>query len=103
MGYDFHVTRKDNWSDDIGPSISLDEWARGDVDISPDPDNPGSEHWIVQGPDGQWPLWWTVNGELLTKNPEPSAIEKLIAIARALGARVLGDEGEVYDDSSIWG
>lgn len=103
MGYDIHITRKDHWADDAGPIISIDEWteyARGDADISPDPDNPEREHWVVSGPDGPWPVWWTVNGEVVTKNPEPSAIEKMKAIANALQARVIGDDGEVYDDDS---
>lgn len=26
MGYDVHITRKDDWSDDHGPAVSLDEW-----------------------------------------------------------------------------
>jgi hypothetical protein len=26
MGYDVHITRKDDWSDEEGPEISLAEW-----------------------------------------------------------------------------
>lgn len=103
MGYEIHITRKDDWADDTGPIISLHEWtqyARVDADIHPDPDNPGPENWVVSGPVGQWPLWWTEPGEVATKNPEPSAIEKMQAIANALHARVLGDDGEVYDNSA---
>jgi hypothetical protein len=106
MGYDFHITRKDHWADDEGPSISLDEWteyARGDTDINPDPDNPGPENWIVTGRGGAWPLWWNDTGEIVTKNPEPPMIEKMITIANALGARVLGDDDEVYGETSTSG
>jgi hypothetical protein len=26
MGYDVHITRKQNWSDEAGPEIPLSEW-----------------------------------------------------------------------------
>lgn len=99
MGYDLHITRKEHWSDETGSEISLDEWmkyAHTDNDIKPDPDNPGNENWIVASDSPPWPLWWNRTGELLTTNPEPAAIQKLIAIAAALDARVLGDDGEIY-------
>src|SRR3954467_11033594 len=28
MGYDLHITRKENWTDDGGPTISEAEWRR---------------------------------------------------------------------------
>lgn len=51
--------------------------------------------------DGGLQLWYQ-DGELWTKNPDDDAIEQMIALADALGARVRGDEGETYrslDDS----
>ena len=39
---------------------------------------------------------WSENGELWTKNPDDAALERMIALADALGARVRGDEGETY-------
>ena len=103
MGYDFHITRKDHWADDEGPSISLDEWteyARRNSNLSLDPDNPGPENWIVAAYGRAWSLWWEETGEIVVKNPDPPMIEKLVAIANALGARVLGDDGELYGEGS---
>jgi hypothetical protein len=97
MGYDFHITRKNHWADDDGPSISLDEWteyARRNSKLSPDADNPGPENWVVAEHGHAWPLWWEATGEIVVKNPDPQMIEELVAIANALGARVLGDDGE---------
>lgn len=99
MGYDFHITRKDHWADEEGAEIALEEWiqyAQSDVEIEADPDNPGAENRLVSLPEGVWPLWWDGAGELLSKNPERPMIRKLIAIAAALNARVLGDDGENY-------
>ena len=35
-------------------------------------------------------------GDIFTKNPDPSTIEKMISIAKKLNARVQGDDGEIY-------
>ena len=39
---------------------------------------------------------WFADGELWTKNPDDKALERMIALANALDARVRGDEGETY-------
>lgn len=39
---------------------------------------------------------WFQDGELWTKNPDDAALERMLALAAALGARVRGDEGETY-------
>jgi hypothetical protein len=99
MGYDFHITRKEHWADDKGPRISLDEWivyAATGTDIKPDSDNPGAENWMVTNHDVACPLWWDDSGEVVAKNPDQWVVERMVAIANALGARVLGDDGEVY-------
>jgi len=99
MGYDLHVTRKDYWSDEDGPSISLDEWmayVASDPDLKPDWENPGPENVRFVTHPGQWPLWWSNIGEIYTKNPDRLVVAKLVQIASALGARVVGDDDEVY-------
>lgn len=96
MGYGVHVTRKDFWADDDGPVISLEEWkdyVAKDPEIEPDAENPNGENYVLKiGPD-QWPLWWT-SGEICAKNPDDIVVEKFVVIARALGAKVQGDDGE---------
>lgn len=99
MGFDFHITRKNHWADEEGVEIALEEWiqyAESDKEVQADPDNPVAENWIVSLPEGMWPLWWDSTGELCTKNPEQPMIRKLVAIAAALNARVLDDDGEHY-------
>jgi hypothetical protein len=36
------------------------------------------------------------HGNINTKNPDPAIVRKAIEIAATLGARVQGDDGEVY-------
>ena len=99
MGYDLHITRKEFWVDDEGPAITLADWAayvETDPAITLDPENPGGENYVFRYGQHSWPLWWDDSGEVYTKNPEPEVIAKLVQVAAALGARVLGDDGELY-------
>jgi hypothetical protein len=100
LGYDLHISRKPFWADEDGPAISLEEWlacAAEDPELRPDAENPSKKNWVVTLPEGSWPLWWELSGELLTKNPDPPAIAKMVRLASLLAARVQGDDGEVYD------
>lgn len=99
MGYDLHITRKEFWSDEHGPEITLEEWCeyvRRDPDVVPDPDNPAPENYVLASHPEKWPLWWHRAGEITAKNPDDTVIAKLVDIARALNARVLGDDDEIY-------
>lgn len=99
MGYDVHVTRKDYWADDDGPEISLEEWkdyVANDPEIELDTGKPSPEIYVLTIGSDQWQLWWS-SGVINTKNPDEIVVEKLVVIARALGAMVQGDDGEVYE------
>ncbi len=101
MGYNLYVTRKAYTADDEGPEITLEEWLQyvaSDSAITKDPINVGAGDFLWIGHPGKpWPLWWSGRrGDIYTKNPDPPTIRKLIEIARVLGARVLGDDDEVY-------
>jgi hypothetical protein len=99
MGYNLYVTRrKDHW-DEAGPRITEDEW-RSLVERDPelaftDPENPLMATWI--GPSCYPQPWFDYfDGCIDTKNPDPPMIEKMLRIASELGAKVQGDDGEVY-------
>ena len=99
MGYDLHVTRRKQWFDEEGPDITIEEWicyVASDSELELNCDHWGSESAeFVTHPD-QWPIWWDKRGEIYAKNPDRMVVCKLVQIAEALGARVLGDDGEVY-------
>jgi hypothetical protein len=100
MGYNLHITRKDSWAVEAGPAISLDEWQEYvalDEEIESDPDSLGFEDYVLVSHPERWPLWWSPDrAEIYTKNPDKAVIAKLVAIAQALRARVLGDDDEIY-------
>ena len=102
MGYDLHITRRNDWSD-VGNDISKEEfvaYVRGDPEFT-FPSALGDDYADWKSPRSGIELWlcWD-RGSLQTKNPEPEFIDKVVAIAKILEARVQGDDGEIYHSST---
>ncbi len=116
MGYEVHITRKAEWFDEEGPDISLEDWkdyiasdpemrldgyaeaatANGDI-VRMELD--GIAVWTAysaHGIDGNMAWLYPGAGGIVAKNPDPEILAKMFEIAQALGARVVGDEGEEY-------
>ena len=117
MGYELHITRREHWAEEETEDISFDEWVtyvnndrelnltnRYDIKI-------GSETWFHNSPgfcewnahptkkqpnEKPWFSYW--KGCIDTKNPDTPTIGKMIQIAAALNAKVLGDDGEIYTE-----
>lgn len=103
MGYDIHITRKEFWADEDGPEITLEEWRNyvaTDSSIMLDEENPSGQNYVFRSGQNLCPLWWNERAEIYAKNPEPTVIAKLVQIANALGAKVMGDDGEIYGAGS---
>lgn len=117
MGYDLHITRRENWFDTAGPDIALDEWYDL-IEVDPElrftgvaeAELPGGEtlryesqglaQWVVH-PDGEF-VWFDLrDGNIVVKNPDEPTIAKMQEIAHRLAARVQGDEGEFYDAPNL--
>ncbi len=118
MGYEVHITRKKEWSDEDGPTISLDEWK---AFVGSDPEmcldgfaeaqvdggtlrveSEGLAVWTAyseHGKNGNMAWFNFFEGDVSVKNPDPEILQKMWVIAEKLGAKVQGDEGEVYDSS----
>ncbi len=117
MGYDLHITRKENWLD-ASQAIDLDEWLEY-VDADPDLQHDGfAETPVANGAvlraerDGicvwtgysggenaenkAWLMW--NSGSIVAKSPDEEVRQKMWCIAQALGAKVQGDEGEYYGE-----
>jgi len=115
MGYEVHITRKENWFDE-GPEISLVEWldlVGADPEMRNDGyaeaivgggsvlrvDDPSMSVWIAYSghlQDGNMAWMWYGQGNIAAKNPDVEILRKMADIARRLSAKVQGDEGEVY-------
>jgi len=98
MGYDLHITRRKEWIEK-GDDITFEEFVRqvqGDVEFRYPGEN-GDDYADWHSSKSGYESWlgWS-DGQIHTKNPEPEFIDKMIAVARELHAKVQGDDGEVY-------
>ena len=106
MGYDLQITRggrapvgEQEWRSYVAADP---EFELTGVAETPTPDgvlryeNPGLACW--SGHPGGEQVWFDFRrGRVVVKNPDEPTIAKMIEVARALGARVEGDDGEVYE------
>jgi len=115
MGYEVHITRKENWFDD-GPEISRDEWfdfVQADSEMRIDGhavasvgggallriEDASISVWVAYSKhqkNGNMAWFWHSRGNIMAKNPDEKILKKMHLIARQLSAKVQGDEGEVY-------
>lgn len=117
MGYDVHITRAESWLDSEESPIPLEEWLEY-VQLDPEmrldgyaearlPDghtlryeNAGLSVWVAYSKharDGNMAWFDFREGCVVVKNPDEEILQKMKEIARALGARVQGDDGERYE------
>ena len=112
MGYDVHVHRAEHWLDAEADPITLDEWRAyvdGCDDLRMDDaaetttpagdtiriDSPGIAVWKpVEAAGGGWLMW--SDGAIVVKNPDQPFLRRMHEIATALGAKVQGEEDELY-------
>ena len=98
MGYDFHITRRKDWSSQ-GSDITAQEWlayVENDPELSLAKQNGDYfVRWSGSSRNAEpWLDWY--KGNIYTKNPDEALIDKMVAIAAALDAQVQGDDGEIY-------
>ncbi|KLU26402.1 hypothetical protein EOS_09690 [Caballeronia mineralivorans PML1(12)] len=116
MGYDVHITRKENWFDESGPQIDIEEWKalvesdssmRLDGFASVDLKNgatlrvesEGLAVWVAyekSGVGGNMAWFDFRKGNVVVKNPDGAILRKMWQLAQELGAKVQGDECELY-------
>ncbi len=115
VGYDVHITRAQHWTESESNPITLDEWLAyiaGDAEMRLDNfaeaavggdtlryDNDGLAVWAAfsgHGLDGNMAWFDYRHGAVVVKNPNEEILGKMIRIAAALHANVIGDEGEFY-------
>lgn len=108
MGYDIHITRRQDWSDSEGPAVSLAGWlayVEADPEMRLDgyaeaeltdgsvlrAEDPSMAVWVEHPQHGKrdglaW-MWWS-HGNVLAKNPDEDTLRKMWRIAQSLGAKV---------------
>ncbi len=116
MGYELYITRKQNWFDEEGDEISLEEWIEyvntshdmrldGHVETETHDgtlrvEREGLSVWLEYSgheKDGNMAWFDYFEGNISVNNPDEEIIKKMLQIAQALNAKVQGDDGEIYD------
>jgi hypothetical protein len=104
MGYEFHVTRAENWAGNEHQEILAEEWLaliRTDPELIPAPEN-GRYFVVWRGTTKYSETWFNwIGGNITTKNPDKATLRKMLEIATRLNAHIQGDEGEVYDEFAV--
>jgi hypothetical protein len=105
MGYDLHITRADDWVENERQQIEASEW-HALIESDPELRLAGGYHgphfafWDGHPEDDEAWLDWH-DGNIETKNPDDRLVRKMIEIAGRLGAKVQGDDGELYTEESL--
>lgn len=105
MSYDAHITRKKFYADPEGPPITAQEWlayVATDPQLRLDPSSKRHNATIL-GIQSQHPEPWLewFEDDIYTENPDEAVLGKMLQIASALGARVQGDDGEIYRSAKL--
>jgi hypothetical protein len=106
-GREVHISRRVNWWEEDGGQISAGEFkavVAGDLelDMVSVPDIWRWEpRWIAEmatgaGPEPRESLVWRA-GRIVARHPSDALLVKMCQLAKILGARVQGDDGEYYD------
>lgn len=104
MGYDVHITRADNWTQSYEHPITEAEWLSviaSDTELRPSEYNERNRavaaFWTgYPGSGGGSDCFVLDDGRITEKNVDNTVLRKMVEIARRLGARVQGDDGEEY-------
>lgn len=117
MGYDFYITRKEDWSDSDGPQITLTDWTEylfieNSLEIDRDHAaevDPRVASGAKEATHARWLDWpgrepgvreawvWLEAGNLIATDADTDFRRKLFLIADGLGARLMGENGEFYN------
>ena len=104
MGYELHITRADDWASNEGSAIEPSEWLELiDRDTSLRLAGYNGPYFANWDGDPDDPEAWLdlVDGNITTKNPSAALLQKMLEVAERLDAVVQGDEGELYDGTTL--
>lgn len=103
MSYNVYITRAEFWAENEGTEIPADEWQElvgADPELAIDEKGgPGFAVLMTAGDDQPAWLDWT-EGNIYASYPGSALQRKMLQIAARLGARLQGDDGEIYTSIS---
>jgi hypothetical protein len=106
MGYDVHITRAEDWSDNEGAQITPDEWlalVRDDPELTALAETGRCTAEWRDPPGGDPVCFEWRRGNIVVKKSYIAVVLKMEDLAFRLGARVQGDDGEFYEGGTAVG
>jgi hypothetical protein len=106
MAYEVHVVRTRNWLDascapitkhDVDSLIAGDpelSWSTADYVDMGDETGTLTRYWMIAWRDQ--PCFWWYRDQITCSDPDDAQLSKLLHMAQALDALVVGDDGETY-------
>src|SRR5262245_51982479 len=106
MAYDLHIVRTKNWTDAAGAPVTKQDvealiaadselsWSTKDYIDMADHAGVSTRYYMIA-----WrgePCFWWYRDQIRCSGPDEAQISKLVQMSRALGANVVGDEGELH-------
>lgn len=106
MSYDLHIVRTKNWLDAASNPISKQEvelliaedseleWSSSDYVDMNDGNGAITRYFMIN-----WqgiPCFWWYSDQILCSGPDDAQMVKMVDMARAIDAFVVGDDGEIY-------
>ena len=107
MGYEVYITRADYSWDALETPISEDEWISVAIESNEIMISKNDYYscaasgkiypWVITSLPNK-PFLWFMDGAIHSVHPDKETIIKMVSLAKTLDAKVIGEEGEVYDD-----
>ena len=107
MGYEIHVVRTNHWLEASEDPITKEQV---DMVIEKDKDLSWSQKDYVDMKDGNgqlaryfainWkntPCFWWFKDQIQCSNASQEQVIKMVQISKLIGAKLIGDDGEIYD------
>jgi hypothetical protein len=104
MGYNLYITRAAWHHSNADRHITAEEWLKyieGDPELSLAGYN--GKYFALWSGKSTYPDPWLdwSRGNIFSKSPDDAIVNKMVAIAKKLGAKVQGDDGEVYTGGGL--
>lgn len=101
MGWNIHITRAADWSENDACPITQNEWmefVQNDPELTIDPrgNGPCFALWLFHNIDNDHPWFDWFKGNITTKSPDQLTLGKALEIAKHFRATVQGDDGETF-------
>jgi hypothetical protein len=106
MGYEVHIVRTEDWlnasenpitKEDTNQLINTDKelsWSKEDYFDMKDESGQVTRYYAINWNDTPCFFWY--KSQIRCNNPNKEQVIKMVVMSKALGARVIGDDGETY-------